>query len=42
MDVVDRIAADAKPIDDNGTIPADEQPVILSVTVSVISDEEQE
>ncbi|MBP0968655.1 MAG: peptidylprolyl isomerase [Oscillospiraceae bacterium] len=36
MDVVDKIAADARPIDNNGTIPAEEQPVILSVTVSVI------
>ncbi|MBQ4240316.1 MAG: peptidylprolyl isomerase [Oscillospiraceae bacterium] len=34
MDVVDRIAADAEPIDNNGTIPADKQPVIESVTVT--------
>ena len=33
MDVVDRIAEDARPLDNNGTIAADEQPVILSVKV---------
>lgn len=33
MDVVDKICADAKPIDDNGTIPADEQPIIEKITV---------
>ncbi len=33
MDVVDKIASDAKPTDDNGTIPKDEQPVIESITV---------
>ena len=38
MDVVDRIAADAEPTDNNGTIPADKQPVIESVTVSVIEE----
>lgn len=31
MDVVDKIAADAKPIDDNGTIEKDQQPVIESI-----------
>ncbi len=34
MDVVDKIAADAKPIDDNGKIAKEDQPVILSVTVT--------
>lgn len=34
MDVVDKIASDAEPIDNNGTIPADEQPVITSITIS--------
>ena len=34
MDVVDAIAADAEPIDNNGTIPASEQPVITSITVT--------
>ena len=33
MDIVDSIAADAEPTDDNGTIPADEQPVITSITI---------
>lgn len=33
MDVVDKIAEDAKPTDDNGTIPKDEQPVIKSIRV---------
>jgi len=33
MDVVDRICEEANPIDDNGTIPASEQPVIESVKI---------
>lgn len=33
MDIVDKIAGDANPTDDNGTIPADEQPVISSIRV---------
>lgn len=33
MDVVDKIAQDANPTDDNGTIPYEEQPVIKSITV---------
>ena len=33
MDVVDKIATDAKPVDDNGTIPSSKQPVINSVTI---------
>ena len=33
MDVVDRVAADAVPIDNNGTIPADKQPVIERIVV---------
>ena len=33
MDVAEQIAKDAKPIDNNGTIPADQQPVIECVTV---------
>ena len=33
MDVVDAIAADAQPTDDNGTIPPEAQPVINSVTI---------
>lgn len=33
MDVVDAICSDAKPVDDNGTILTDEQPVITAVRV---------
>ena len=33
MDIVDAICADAKPIDSNGTIPADQQPVITEIRV---------
>lgn len=33
MEVVDKICADAKPVDNNGTIPAAQQPVIVSVTI---------
>lgn len=33
MDVVDKIAEDAIPSDDNGTIPFDKQPVITKITV---------
>lgn len=33
MDVVDAICADAEPTDDNGTIPAEQQPVITSITI---------
>ena len=34
MDVVDAVCKDAKPIDNNGTIPAENQPVIKSITIS--------
>lgn len=33
MEVVDKICEDSKPIDDNGTIPPEEQPVIKSISV---------
>lgn len=33
MDVVDAVCEAARPTDDNGTIPADEQPVITKLTV---------
>lgn len=33
MDIVDAICEAAEPTDDNGTIPADEQPVITSITI---------
>ena len=34
MDVVDKIASDAKPTDNNGTIPDMEQPVIESIKIT--------
>lgn len=33
MDVVDQICEAAEPVDDNGTIPSDAQPVITSITI---------
>ncbi|MBQ5960130.1 MAG: peptidylprolyl isomerase [Firmicutes bacterium] len=33
MDVIDKICADARPIDNNGTIPAEAQPVIESIRI---------
>ena len=33
QDIVDKIAADAKPLDDNGTIASEDQPVITSVKI---------
>ena len=33
MDVVDAICADARPTDNNGTIPPEEQPVITSIVI---------
>lgn len=33
MDVVDQICKDAKPVDNNGTIPKDQQPVIESIRI---------
>ena len=33
QDIVDKIAADAKPLDDNGTIAPENQPVITSVKI---------
>lgn len=34
MDIADRIAKDAEPIDGNGTIPAEAQPVIESIVIT--------
>ena len=34
MDIVDAVCADAEPVDDNGTIPAEAQPVIEGITVT--------
>lgn len=36
MDVVDAVCRSANPIDNNGTIPAKDQPIIKSITVSEI------
>lgn len=33
MDVVDKVCEDSQPTDNNGTIPASEQPVIKSITI---------
>ena len=33
MEVVDKICADAKPTDGNGSIPAENQPKIISITI---------
>lgn len=33
MDIVDAICESAQPTDDNGTIPAEDQPVISTVTI---------
>lgn len=35
MDVVDAIVADAEPTDNNGTIPSDQQPVIVSIRIDL-------
>ena len=34
MDVAEKIAKDAKPVDNNGTIPADQQPVIEKIVIT--------
>ena len=34
MDVVDAVCTDAEPVDDNGTIPAEQQPVIESIVIT--------
>lgn len=39
MDIVDEICESAQPTDDNGTIPAEEQPVIVSVTIRDVEEE---
>lgn len=33
IEIVDRVCSDAKPVDKNGTIPSNEQPVITKITV---------
>lgn len=34
LDICKKIASDARPIDDNGTIPEDEQPIIESIVIT--------
>jgi peptidyl-prolyl cis-trans isomerase B (cyclophilin B) len=34
MEIVEQIARDARPVDNNGTIPYDEQPVIESIVMT--------
>ena len=34
MEIAEQIAKDARPIDNNGTIPADQQPVIESIVIT--------
>ena len=34
LEVAEQIAKDAKPVDNNGTIPADQQPVIESIVIT--------
>jgi peptidyl-prolyl cis-trans isomerase B (cyclophilin B) len=34
MEVAEKIAKDAKPVDNNGTIPADQQPVIEKIVIT--------
>lgn len=36
LELVDKICHDAKPTDNNGTIPADQQPVIESITIRAV------
>ena len=33
QEIVDKVAADAKPLDDNGTIAPEDQPVITAVRI---------
>ncbi|EJW97274.1 hypothetical protein EVA_14619 [gut metagenome] len=33
MDIVDKICAEAKPIDNNGTIPENQQPVMKTIRI---------
>ena len=34
MELAEQIARDAKPVDDNGTIPPEQQPVIESIVIT--------
>lgn len=42
MDIVDQICESAQPTDDNGTIPAEEQPVITSITIRDVEEEQEQ
>lgn len=42
MDIVDTICTEAEPIDDNGTIPAEQQPIITSIEIRIESAENVE
>ena len=33
MDIVDKICTESEPIDDNGTIPTEQQPIINTITI---------
>ena len=33
LDIVDKVCQDARPVDNNGTIPPEQQPVITSITI---------
>ena len=38
MDIVDSICTEAEPTDSNGAISAEEQPVIMSITIREVSE----
>ncbi len=42
MDIVDMICTSAEPTDDNGTIPSEEQPVILRIAIRVVESEKND
>ena len=42
MDIVDAICETAEPTDDNGTIPAENQPVIAAITIREVAPETEE
>ena len=42
MDIVDEICNSAEPTDDNGTISPEEQPVITSITVTAVEENDED
>ncbi len=42
MEIVDMICTSAEPTDDNGTIPAEDQPVILRIAIRFVESEEND